>query len=675
MRTSRNAWMYTAWGLSILLCTGCTTPPMKPQLGVQAQAEAFSHFSLGLLAESNGKPADALRHFKETIRIDPGEPSVFASAISAALQLDRKEEALELGRQLVKQQPNQLPARLMAAQVQILTGHPEEAEILLRDTLADFPDQAENRLVYARFLISEDRTPEAIALLEPVRDQHGGHAGFIHLLGTLYIGRARTLPSEAEARPTILEGIDLIQQALGLSPDQPQWWHQLGYAWLAISETQQARDAFEEAYKLFPSDIQIARPLLDLCTQNGELDRALALCIEIPRSTRTTPEMWFRYINERIPPNQHEKLISTLESYIEEHPVAPAFYYTRLGSFYLDLDRIPDAERILLQAKNRFPDNNRLQTAIGYLYVKQQQYKEAYDLFRHIQATTPDAEWTSTPFFTFNLMVAAQNSGCLKEAAETLAASYTNNPAILNHTMHELLTDEEPVISSKSTIELLHAFRALTPEARETLYYLSILQAVEEDYEPALEHARQFETLARGSDTNFLSGAFYYQYAVLHERIGQLPEAEAQFRKAIDLGNQATADSARNYIAYMWAERGEKLEMGLQLIQQALEAEPDNAAFIDTLGWIYYMQGRYAEALDALKKASTLLDSDPVIWEHLGDIYLKLGDTRTAVEHWEKALEISPEEDQLIERLNEHRLSPDGRPAPADSPAGTQPRP
>jgi tetratricopeptide (TPR) repeat protein len=268
-------------------------------------------------------------------------------------------------------------------------------------------------------------------------------------------------------------------------------------------------------------------------------------------------------------------------------------------------------------------------------------------------------------------MVAAQKSGHLEEAAEALASSYTKDPVILNRYMQALLTGETPV-STQSAIDLLNRFHTMSPEASETLYYLTLLQANQEKYEEALGNARQFEILATGSaSTNLLDGFFYYQYAVLHERTGNLEEAEVFFLKAIDLGNPVTAASAQNYIAYMWAERGEKLEMSLNLIKQALESEPDNAAFIDTLGWVYYMQGRYQEALVQLKKASELMGDDPVVWEHLGDTYLKLGDLQAAAQKWKKGLEIDPDHDPLIQRLEENGISPDGSPAPEDSPSDT----
>jgi len=78
------------------------------------------------------------------------------------------------------------------------------------------------------------------------------------------------------------------------------------------------------------------------------------------------------------------------------------------------------------------------------------------------------------------------------------------------------------------------------------------------------------------------------------------------------------------------------------------------------------MQGRYAEALEPLHKARTLVADDPTIWEHLGDTYQKLNDHSAAVEHWKKALELAPDNEQLVERLRASGISPDDSPTAAD---------
>ena len=272
-------------------------------------------------------------------------------------------------------------------------------------------------------------------------------------------------------------------------------------------------------------------------------------------------------------------------------------------------------------------------------------------------------------------MIAAQKSDHLEEAVNTLASTYTNDPVVLNQYMHSLLTGESP-ISVGAAIDLLESFHQLSPKAAEALYYLTLLQAEEKEYETALGNAQQFERLAQDQgNTNLLDGFFYYQYATLHERTGQIEAAEKYFFKTIEMGDAAMAASAQNYLAYMWAERGEKLEFGLALIEQALSAEPDNAAFIDTLGWIYYMQGRYEEALTQLKIASELFSEDSTIWEHMGDTYLKLGNPTAAQEHWKKALDLSPDEQRLKDRLTNKTISPADHPAEEDSHGDTPPRP
>ena len=93
-----------------------------------------------------------------------------------------------------------------------------------------------------------------------------------------------------------------------------------------------------------------------------------------------------------------------------------------------------------------------------------------------------------------------------------------------------------------------------------------------------------------------------------------------------------------NYIGYMYAERGQNLTEAVQLIKRALDLDPENGYFIDSLGWAYYQQGRYADALNELQRAVSFAKEDPVILDHLGDAYIKTGRTDDAITTWERAL-------------------------------------
>jgi Flp pilus assembly protein TadD len=108
----------------------------------------------------------------------------------------------------------------------------------------------------------------------------------------------------------------------------------------------------------------------------------------------------------------------------------------------------------------------------------------------------------------------------------------------------------------------------------------------------------------------------------------------------------------------MYAEKGVNLEEAVSLIRTALELEPNNGYFIDSLGWAFYQQGRYSEALLELQRAVERAKEDPVIFDHLGDAYLKNGLEEEAVQAWEKSLSLDPAAagvKQKIEDLKERQ--------------------
>ena len=107
-----------------------------------------------------------------------------------------------------------------------------------------------------------------------------------------------------------------------------------------------------------------------------------------------------------------------------------------------------------------------------------------------------------------------------------------------------------------------------------------------------------------------------------------------------------------NYLGYMWAEDGENLGEALELILRAVALDPDNGAYVDSLGWAYYQLGRFEEARGHLEWAARLIPSDPTIHEHLGDLYVILNDFTHAKASYEQAIELSGDNlDQVRSKL------------------------
>ncbi|MBV9626308.1 MAG: tetratricopeptide repeat protein, partial [Acidobacteria bacterium] len=162
--------------------------------------------------------------------------------------------------------------------------------------------------------------------------------------------------------------------------------------------------------------------------------------------------------------------------------------------------------------------------------------------------------------------------------------------------------------------------------------------------EAALDKAEQFSAKPEEKEAvEFLRASGY-------ERQKKYEQAEDLFRKILT----ETPDNSAvlNYLGYMLADHSLKLDEALAMIKKAVDLEPANGAYLDSLGWAYFKLGKYDMAEDNLLKASQhLMGSDPTVQEHLGDLYQKTGRLKLAASHWERALDewnktVAPEIDQ-----------------------------
>jgi len=167
-----------------------------------------------------------------------------------------------------------------------------------------------------------------------------------------------------------------------------------------------------------------------------------------------------------------------------------------------------------------------------------------------------------------------------------------------------------------------------------------------------------------------------YNLGVLYGEADRFEEALRYMHRAIE-ANPDNA-SALNYIGYTWAERGERLDEAEALISRAKELRPDDGYITDSLGWVYYMRalplidegevdrGRrlLEDALRELRHADQLTGGDPVISEHLGDVYRLLEDKERALENYREALDQAPrhgEQPDLRRKLENLQRELEGR--------------
>lgn len=135
----------------------------------------------------------------------------------------------------------------------------------------------------------------------------------------------------------------------------------------------------------------------------------------------------------------------------------------------------------------------------------------------------------------------------------------------------------------------------------------------------------------------------YYTRGIAFERLGEWDNAEADFRKALELS--PGQPQVLNYLGYSLVEMGTKLDEALGMIEQAVATSPNSGHIVDSLGWVLFQLGRYEEAAAQLERAAELMPVDPIVNDHLGDGYWAVGRKIEARFQWHRALSFDPEEE------------------------------
>lgn len=156
----------------------------------------------------------------------------------------------------------------------------------------------------------------------------------------------------------------------------------------------------------------------------------------------------------------------------------------------------------------------------------------------------------------------------------------------------------------------------------------------------AVEAANQAASVAQGAERKQIA---QLTLATAQQMSGDFKSAETTLREILKQSSRNPI--ALNNLGYFLSERGEKLDEALEMIKKAVEIDPTNPSYLDSLGWVYFQLGNFAEAEKNLKDALRIDDSSATIHEHLGDVYQKQGKTDLAKTTWQKALTLTSNAD------------------------------
>ena len=139
---------------------------------------------------------------------------------------------------------------------------------------------------------------------------------------------------------------------------------------------------------------------------------------------------------------------------------------------------------------------------------------------------------------------------------------------------------------------------------------------------------------------------------IAYQMLDDVTRAENYLRKAIGLTSQEELPDAYNALGYLYAEQGTKLDEAAALVHRALKSAPTSGAYLDSLGLIYFKQGKLDAAIENLEQANHYLPDTPEILSHLADAYLEKGLKEKALQTLEHAVQIEPDNVELRQKLN-----------------------
>ena len=185
----------------------------------------------------------------------------------------------------------------------------------------------------------------------------------------------------------------------------------------------------------------------------------------------------------------------------------------------------------------------------------------------------------------------------------------------------------------------------LNPKRSEPYLLLGLTYMQTEQYQLAMT---QFEAGVQQDPTN---PDLHFNLGTAYDKMNRFEDLVREMEQTLSLDPQHA--DALNYLGYTYADRGVRIEQALDLTQQAVKLKPENGYYVDSLGWALFKQGRLEEALQTIQHALSLVNDDPVIFEHLGEIYLKMEERDKAKDAWSRSIKLDSSNEGLIQRFRD----------------------
>ncbi len=620
-----------------------------------ARAQAYYHFSKGRLLDDQGQSTQAIDEYKKALEIDPNNSLIYSEMAESYLRNSRLREATDAAAKAVQLDRDNIEAHKLLSTIylQVISRanaqQPPTVETInnaiheFEEILRIDPMERQSFVMLGRLYQIKGDRDKATQIYKQLLGVEPGSEEGVTALAKLHMDAGN-----------YKEAVDLLEQFVKARPDSDGALQTLGEAYSDLQQYAKAADAYKRASDLDPDDIEIKKEQAEAAFRADQLDEALKLYQDLAKAA----------------PDDGISLL-------------------RLGQIYRHQGKYDIARQYLQKAAQSFPDSVEVQFNLVMLDHDEGRLEDALkrtnDILKKTEKTNgryTEAEKQNRRLFLVNQGMLNRDLGNYEAAVRTFqdvkaltnendgridaviietyrmaknsdkALQYSDQSLVQNPGNRQLQMIHADLVAEKGRVD--EGIKSLQQLEKGTNEDLDVLSAMVSVYQRAKKFELAQNVLNTATQRFSDDEQVYFMQGSLYEKQKKYNDAEKAFRKALEL--QKDDPAVLNYLGYMLADRGVRLDEAESLVEKAVKSDPTNGAYLDSLGWVYFKQNKFDLAEEYLKKAVIFVSSDSSIHDHMGDLYYKTKRYEDARNEWNKAIQLSSEQeeiDKLKKKLDE----------------------
>lgn len=579
------------------------------KLAMQADPDSlFLRVELADLYWRISRVGDAVKETEEVLKINPNQVDahrllgrIYLRSLGEtqpdAAAKDTLHKAIQEYETLTRLDPSDMESYLVLGRLYKLDNKPDKAQEAFQKVLATDPSSRDAVANLAQLYSDQGNYKQSIEVLKKIPDS-AMDAPLLGMLAYAY-----------DKAHDVDDSLATFEKALAMDPENQDIRRAYAETLISNGRIEAAQVELQKILKDDPDDGPSHLRVAQLDRETGRLDEAQQELDRAKTLMPDSPELAYEQAQLDDATGNEDKAIALLKGLVESTANADGHYTAG-------------------EANNREIFFERL----GSIYQSEEKYDQALSEYRQI-LTLGDAEAPRGETLIIQALRLNHEPQQALQEANAAVQKYPENQA-LKRVQAGLIGEQG---HPDEAVQELEKMLNNTPKDIETYMTIAQVYSQAKRYPEAETAVRKAIALAPKPEDQEMAR---FMLGSVLEREKKFDEAEVEFKQvlAIDPLNAAAA----NYLGYMLADRGVRLEESVGYIKKALQLEPNNGAYLDSLGWAYLKMDRPDLAETPLERAGRLITNDPTVEEHLGHLYLKLGKDNQAQQEWERALKEWP---------------------------------